>query len=162
MIKVRRQEMSEMFETPVRMKPNNTNPFVVMHMLNREKSGRNNQTFKEFSDDVDYTVRRRAHLYKLKQIKERENQLEVVKNNTEKKLKDDEGSSDESVTSVHRPYSGGKLGKDDFQKFNKKFFNERKVKNFEKKVKTLTADPMLLGELLIQDVAVDANPELRA
>jgi hypothetical protein len=52
------------------------------------------------------------------------------------------------------------LGNEDFKKYNKKFFNERKVKVFEKKVHTLTDDPFLLGELLIHDVAVDADPSI--
>lgn len=67
--------MREMFEKPVRMKDNNTNPFVVKHMKNRDKSGFNQKSVKEFASDLDYTIKRKAHLYRLRQIHERENKL---------------------------------------------------------------------------------------
>lgn len=61
---------------------------------------------------------------------------------------------------MHRPYSGGKLGNSEFQKFNRKFFKEKKEKVYEKVVNTLSKDQHVIGEILIHDVAVDANPQL--
>lgn len=58
--------MRELFEKPRIMKENNTNPFIVRFMKNKEKSGLNEKSLKEFGNDLDYTIKRKAHIYRLK------------------------------------------------------------------------------------------------
>jgi hypothetical protein len=129
-------------------------------------------TREQIEDNIDYTTKRKAHQLKQVQIEARNQELSILRNQQqrikerqaeEKRLQGIEESSDsqKSEESVHRPFSGGKIGNEQHKIFNEKFMHSRKTRQQETIIKGLSNDEIILALLQIHDAHVTADPSVR-